>query len=101
MNAAQFLSLCETRKGFSCTTRASCATAQVVGRMTSGNYGYTIGRACGIGYVLVDTVDPVDTVDTVDTVDSGTFTVDCGGIEYEADLSERPFYDPANIRLKG
>lgn len=28
---------------------------RVVGRMTSGSYGYTIGRACGIGYVMSDT----------------------------------------------
>jgi 4-methylaminobutanoate oxidase (formaldehyde-forming) len=61
---------------------------QVVGRMTSGSYGYTIGRACGIGYV------------SSDTPDTGTFTVDCGGTEYEADLSNEPFYDPANLRLK-
>jgi len=62
---------------------------QVVGRMTSGSYGYTIGRACGIGYVASDTA-----------ADS-TFTVDCGGSEYVADVSEKPFYDPNNRRLVG
>ena len=61
----------------------------VVGRMTSGSYGYTIGRACGIGYV------------SSDTPDNATFTVDCGGTEYAADLSGRPFYDPDNHRLLG
>jgi glycine cleavage system aminomethyltransferase T len=60
---------------------------QVVGRLTSSSYGFTIGRACGVGHVAVDT--PLD----------ATFLVDCGGTEYEADLSERPFYDPDNSRL--
>jgi glycine cleavage system aminomethyltransferase T/glycine/D-amino acid oxidase-like deaminating enzyme len=62
---------------------------RVVGRMTSGSYGYTIGRACGIGYVMSDA--PED----------GPFVVDCGGREYEADVSAQPFYDPTNSRLKG
>jgi 4-methylaminobutanoate oxidase (formaldehyde-forming) len=62
---------------------------QVVGRVTSGSYGYTIGRACGIGYVRSDA--PED----------GDYSVDCGGREYEADVSGEPFYDPANSRLRG
>lgn len=62
---------------------------RIVGRVTSGGYGYTIGRACGIGYVAADV--PA----------GGAFTVDCGGREYEAELSTRPFYDPSGSRLKG
>jgi 4-methylaminobutanoate oxidase (formaldehyde-forming) len=60
-----------------------------VGRMTSGAYGYTLGRACGIGSIAADT--PED----------GEFFVDCGGLRVPADISSRPFYDPANVRLKG
>lgn len=60
---------------------------EVVGRMTSGSYGYTLGRACGIGYVRADA--PAQ----------GPFRVDCGGVRYEADLSPTPFYDPTNARL--
>lgn len=62
---------------------------RTVGRMTSGAYGYTIGRACGIGYVASDS--PGD----------GTYTVDCGGRERGADVSTVPFYDPAGSRLRG
>jgi 4-methylaminobutanoate oxidase (formaldehyde-forming) len=62
---------------------------RIVGRVTSGSYGYTLGRACGIGYVMSDS--PVD----------GRFSVDCGGREYEADISSEPFYDPTNSRLRG
>lgn len=60
-----------------------------VGRVTSGSYGHTLGRACGIGLVDADT--PAD----------GDFSVDCGGTRVAADLSPRPFYDPAGARLKG
>ncbi len=60
-----------------------------VGRVTSGSYGYTLGRACGIGYVQHDTPE------------SGQFTVDCGGQLVDADLSAEPFYDPTNSRMKG
>ena len=47
-----------------------------------------VGRACGIGSIRADV--PAD----------GEFTVDCGGIEYAAEVSATPFYDPTNSRLK-
>lgn len=60
-----------------------------VGRMTSGNYGYTIGRACGIGVIDADASD-----------DAGLL-VDCGGVLVAADVSSQPFYDTTNERLRG
>ncbi|MEU6459769.1 FAD-dependent oxidoreductase [Streptomyces sp. NPDC047065] len=60
-----------------------------VGRVTSGSYGYTIGRACGIG--LIDADAPQD----------GDFSVDCGGLRVPADVALRPFYDPEGKRMKG
>ncbi|MFC9488654.1 FAD-dependent oxidoreductase [Streptomyces hydrogenans] len=60
-----------------------------VGRVTSGSYGYTLGRACGIG--LIDTKVPVD----------GNFFVDCGGVRVAADVSVRPLFDPDSTRMKG
>ncbi len=62
---------------------------RVVGRLTSGSYGHTIGRACGIGFVEADLPD------------EGPFAVDCAGVVYEADVSSTPFYDPTNSRLRG
>ncbi len=62
---------------------------RIVGRLTSGSYGYTLGRACGVGYVAADAPD------------DGGYTVDCGGREVEADVSSTPFYDPTNSRLRG
>lgn len=59
-----------------------------IGRMTSGSYGHTLGRACGIA--MID----------ADAPETGSFAVDCGGIKVAADMSSRPFYDPENTRLK-
>jgi glycine cleavage system aminomethyltransferase T len=30
----------------------------------------------------------------------GEYTIDCGGVEYPVELSEKPFFDPTNSRLK-
>ncbi|MDI3196010.1 FAD-dependent oxidoreductase [Pseudarthrobacter sp. AL07] len=60
-----------------------------VGRMTSGSYGYTLGRAVGLASVKAD----------IDF--SGEFTVECKGKLYPATVSRRPFYDPNGERLRG
>ena len=61
---------------------------QLVGRVTSGNYGHTIGRSCGIARIRADV--PL----------AESFTVDCAGDVYAAEISSRPFYDPDNARLQ-
>lgn len=60
-----------------------------VGRLTSGSYGYTLGRAVGIA-----AIDPEADL-------SGHFEVQCKGQKYPATVSRRPFYDPKGERLKG
>lgn len=60
-----------------------------VGRLTSGSYGYTLGRAVGIA-----AVEP-------ETDLSGSFEVQCKGRLYPAAVSRRPFYDPKGERLRG
>ena len=60
-----------------------------VGRMTSGSYGYTIGRACGIAIIDAGVADDAE------------FSVDCGGVRVAAEVSPQPFYDPTNERMKG
>ncbi|MCU1400079.1 MAG: dependent oxidoreductase, partial [Acidimicrobiales bacterium] len=60
----------------------------IVGRVTSGAYGHTIGGACGLGYIGGD-------------VPAGeTFVVDCAGRPVPAVVSDTPFYDPGNLRLR-
>lgn len=61
----------------------------IVGRLTSGAYGHTLGAACGLGYLRGD-------------VEAGDgFVVDCAGTLVAATVSDTPFYDPDNARLKG
>ncbi|BCW18135.1 FAD-dependent oxidoreductase [Arthrobacter sp. NtRootA9] len=60
-----------------------------VGRMTSGSYGHTLGRAVGIA-----AIEP-------DADLSGDFEVQCKGRIYPAKVSRRPFYDPKGERLRG
>jgi 4-methylaminobutanoate oxidase (formaldehyde-forming) len=64
------------------------ADGEPVGRLTSGTYGHTLGRACGLATVAVD----------VDL--SSPFEVDCGGTREPAEVSVRPFYDPSGDRLR-
>lgn len=62
---------------------------EIVGRMTSGSYGHTLGAACGLGYLRGD-------------VPAGDgFRVDCAGTMVAATVSDTPFYDPENTRLRG
>jgi 4-methylaminobutanoate oxidase (formaldehyde-forming) len=67
---------------------------QRVGWLTSGGYGYTIGRSIGYGYVR----DP-DGV-TADDVLGASYELEVGGRRVAAEVSLRPFYDPTNARVK-
>ncbi|HEV7184171.1 MAG TPA: FAD-dependent oxidoreductase [Leifsonia sp.] len=60
-----------------------------VGRVTSGNYGHTLGHAVGIAAIDA-TVDPA----------VGGFSIECKGITYPLTVSRRPFYDPTGSRMK-
>lgn len=59
---------------------------RVVGRLSSGSYGHTLGRACGLAYVDADLPlgAPVE--------------ADCGGVMVPAELSARPFRQPRGTR---
>jgi len=62
---------------------------QLVGRVLSGGYGYTLGRS--VGLVAVDPA--VD-------ITSGSWEVECGAARFSAQISTRPFYDPRGTRLR-
>jgi heterotetrameric sarcosine oxidase gamma subunit len=74
------------------------ADGRIVGRMTSGAYGHTIGAACGLGIVSSDVVGS-DAV-AADAVGAGGIEVDCAGQRVPATLSLRPFHDPTGARLR-
>lgn len=59
-----------------------------VGRVTSGSYGHTLGRAVGIA-----AIDP-------GTELTGNFMIECKGTRYAASVTRRPFFDPRGARLQ-
>lgn len=65
-----------------------------VGWLTSGGFGYTIGRSIGYGYVR--NANGV----ARDWVLSGTYELEVGGVRVAAELSLQPLYDPTNARVK-
>ena len=64
------------------------------GWLTSGGYGYTIGRSIGYGYVR--NADGVN----ADYVTDGSYQLDVAGERVPAVVSLQPFYDPDNTRVK-
>jgi sarcosine dehydrogenase len=67
-----------------------------VGWLTSGGYGYTVGRSIGYGYVR----DPENGVDR-DMVLSGDYELEVATIRVPAEVFLEPLYDPAMARIKG
>ena len=67
---------------------------QIVGSITSGGYGYRIGRSLGMGYVHC----PEGV--TADYLASGGFEIEVACEKFKAEPSLRPFLDPKNERIK-
>ena len=68
---------------------------QIVGRVTSGAYGYTLGSSVGLGYMASD--GPLRQSD----LDASAFEVEIACKRFRADVSLKPFYDPSNLRVRG
>jgi len=68
---------------------------KLVGRITSGMFGHTIGKCLGMGYVE----NPHGIVDAA-FLGSGRFEVEVAGERVAAQATLRPFYDPTNSRVK-
>jgi len=66
----------------------------IVGYLTSGMYGHTLGGAVGLGYV--ENEAGVD----ADYVNSGSYQIEVSGIMVDATASLRPMYDPKSERVK-
>lgn len=69
--------------------------ATPAGWVTSGGFGYTLGRTVGLGYVHAD----VDI--TPEWLESARFEVEIATERFEATASLRPFYDPRGERVRG
>jgi 4-methylaminobutanoate oxidase (formaldehyde-forming) len=67
---------------------------EIVGYISSGAYGFTLGRAVGMGYV-----HHADGV-TQDLIESAHFEIEIACERYPAEASLRAFYDPKGERVK-
>ncbi len=67
---------------------------EIVGYLSSGNYGHFLGRAIGLGYVSHP--DGVD----ADFVTGGTYEIEVACERFPAQASLRPLYDPKAERVK-
>ena len=68
---------------------------EIVGHLTSGDYGHTLGGAVGLGYV--EASEDIDTA----YLEAGKFEIDVGGERMPAKASLRALYDPAGERMRG
>ncbi len=67
---------------------------EIVGYLTSGNYGHHLGAAIGLGYV--GHPDGVD----ADFVKSGSYEIEVACERVPAEASLRPLYDPKSERIR-
>lgn len=67
---------------------------QAVGYLTSGGYGYSIGKSIGLGYVRHDTGV------TEPWLMAGRYALVIAGEETPARLSTKPLFDPDGARIK-
>lgn len=66
---------------------------RLVGRLTSGMWGHTVGAALGMGYVAAEGGV------TAEFVESGRFEIEIACRRHPAQASLRAFYDPSNRRV--
>lgn len=68
---------------------------RIVGHLSSGNYGHTLGGAIGLGYV------PVMDGETADAMLGSDYSIDVAGQIVAADVSLAPMYDRTSARMMG
>jgi 4-methylaminobutanoate oxidase (formaldehyde-forming) len=66
---------------------------EIVGYLSSGAYGHTLGAAVGLGYVPCKGESATDVL-------ASSYEVDIAGVRVKAEVSLRPMYDPKSERVK-
>ena len=66
----------------------------LVGHVTSGAYGHTLGSCLGLGYVSVEKGAPPR------VALEGVYEIEVAGQRFAAEASLKPMYDPANDRIR-
>ncbi len=67
---------------------------EIVGHITSGMFGHTIGSCIGLGYVHHK--EPI----TADWVAAGAYEIEVAMERFPARASLNPFYDPKGLRIR-
>jgi glycine cleavage system T protein len=67
---------------------------EIVGYLTSGGYGHTLGAALGFGYVPC-------AGENAEEVLRSAYEIEIAGTRFGAEASLRPFYDPTSERVRG
>jgi len=67
---------------------------EIVGHITSGAYGHSLGACIGLGYVHTDRgIEPGDVLD-------GDYAIEIAGERVPAEVSLQPMYDPKNEKIR-
>jgi 4-methylaminobutanoate oxidase (formaldehyde-forming) len=66
---------------------------RIVGYLTSGMYGHSVGTAIGMGYVVMPDL-------TRDRINESTFEIEIAKERYSAKASLRALYDPSASRMR-
>jgi 4-methylaminobutanoate oxidase (formaldehyde-forming) len=67
---------------------------RIVGHITSGAYGHTLGACIGLGYVHMSEKLAAD-----DILD-GNYEIEVAGVRVPADASLKPLFDPGNEKIR-
>jgi len=68
---------------------------EIVGYLTSGNYGHHLGSAIGLGYVKCR-----EDGETADQQLQSEYSIDVAGTVVPAEVSFRPMYDPKSAQVR-
>ncbi|MBV9912336.1 MAG: aminomethyltransferase family protein, partial [Sinobacteraceae bacterium] len=68
---------------------------KVVGRLTSGMFGHTLGAPLGLGYVSRG-----ELIASPEWLTAGRYEIEIAASRFPAEASLRPFYDPTSERMK-
>jgi glycine cleavage system T protein len=69
---------------------------QIVGFLSSGNYGHALGGAIGLGYVPCREPN-----EGPEAMLASRYAIEVAGQVFDADTSLAPMYDPKSLRIKG
>lgn len=73
----------------------------IVGRVTSGGYGHTVGKCIAYAYAAGAGLEYVHEAEAGNCpTELGDFPVEVLGERIRARLELKPLYDPANARVK-